>query len=103
VPRSLGALGVLVEPASVMAKAWEQVCRIGARSAAWHPRTVLVTGAGPVGLLAALIARQHGMETHVYDRVTDGLKPDLVRDLGAVYHAPKLDDLDGVEPAVVRD
>jgi threonine dehydrogenase-like Zn-dependent dehydrogenase len=103
VSRPLGVLGVLVEPASVMAKAWEQVCRIGARSAAWHPRTALVTGAGPVGLLAALIARLHGMETHVYDRVTDGPKPDLVRDLGAVYHAPDIDGLDGIKPDVVLE
>jgi hypothetical protein len=28
------------------------------------------------GLLAALIGVPHGLETHVLDRVTDGLKPD---------------------------
>src|SRR5436853_2964292 len=32
----LGHLGVLLEPASVLAKAWEHVERIG-RRAAWHP------------------------------------------------------------------
>jgi threonine dehydrogenase-like Zn-dependent dehydrogenase len=48
---------------------------------------VLVTGAGPIGLLAALLARQRGFEVHVLDQVTDGPKPDLVRDLGAVYHS----------------
>src|SRR6201996_4531709 len=35
----LGILGVLVEPASVVAKAWDQIERIGARSRAWRPHT----------------------------------------------------------------
>jgi threonine dehydrogenase-like Zn-dependent dehydrogenase len=85
VPEGLGELGVLVEPASVVAKAWEQIDRIGQR-AHREAHTALITGAGPVGLLAALLARQRGYDTHVLDLVTDGLKPDLVADLGATYH-----------------
>lgn len=83
--RALGALGVLLEPTSVVAKAWEQTERIGNR-AEWQPRTAVVTGAGPIGLLAALLGVQRGLEVHVIDQVTDGLKPDLVRALGAEYH-----------------
>ena len=83
---SLGLLGVLLEPTTVVAKAWEQVAAMRAR-AFWQPRRVLVTGAGPIGLLAALIGVQHGLEVHVLDRVTEGAKPQLVRDLGATYHA----------------
>jgi len=82
---SLGLLGVLLEPTTVVAKAWEQVSAVGHR-AFWEPRTVLVTGAGPIGLLAALVAKQHGLEVHVLDRVESGPKPDLVRALGATYH-----------------
>ncbi|HEV7965284.1 MAG TPA: alcohol dehydrogenase catalytic domain-containing protein, partial [Actinoplanes sp.] len=79
-------LGVLMEPTTVVAKAWEQVERIGNR--AWfQPERVLVTGAGPIGLLAALMAVQHGLELHVLDRNTSGPKPKLVRDLGGVYHS----------------
>ena len=52
----------------------------------WEPRTVLVTGAGPIRLLAALICEQHGLEVHVLDRVASGPKPDMVRALGATYH-----------------
>jgi threonine dehydrogenase-like Zn-dependent dehydrogenase len=85
-PPSLGRLGVLVEPASVVAKAWEHVERIG-RRARWEPARVLVTGAGPIGLLAALMAVQRGLEVHVLDRVTEGPKPALVRDLGATFHS----------------
>lgn len=81
----LGLLGVLMEPASVLAKAWDHVERIG-RRAVWEPRTVLVTGAGPIGLLAALMGRQRGLEVHVLDRHETGPKPQLVRDLGAHYH-----------------
>jgi glucose 1-dehydrogenase len=52
--------GVLLEPASVVAKAWDHIERIGARTRSWRPATVLVTGAGAVGLLAALLAQQRG-------------------------------------------
>jgi threonine dehydrogenase-like Zn-dependent dehydrogenase len=81
----LGEAGVLLEPASVVAKAWEQIERIGSRS--WSaPRTVLITGAGPIGLLAALLATRRGLEVHVLDEVSTGPKPDLVARLGATYH-----------------
>jgi threonine dehydrogenase-like Zn-dependent dehydrogenase len=82
---SLGDHGVLLEPASVVAKAWEHIERIGNR-ARWQPRTVLVTGAGPIGLLAALLGVQRGLDVHVLDQVDGGPKPALVRGLGATYH-----------------
>lgn len=83
--RRLSEVGVLVEPTSVVAKAWEQIQAVGERS--WFsPRTVLVTGAGPIGLLAALLGVQRGLDVHVLDRVREGQKPRLVRELGATYH-----------------
>jgi glucose 1-dehydrogenase len=85
VPPALGELGVLVEPTSVVAKAWEQVDKIGHR-AIWEPRRAVITGAGPIGLLAALLGVQRGLEVHVFDQVTAGLKPDLVKAIGATYH-----------------
>ena len=96
---AVGDLGVLTEPASVVAKAWDHTERIGQR-AAWDPKVVLVTGAGPIGLLAALIGVQKGYDVHVLDRVTDGLKPELVRALGATYHSTAVADI-GVVPDVV--
>jgi threonine dehydrogenase-like Zn-dependent dehydrogenase len=83
---SLDALGVLTEPTSVVAKAWEQADKVGKRAFS-APRTALVTGAGPIGLLAAMIGMQRDLEVHVLDQVTDGPKPGLVRDLGATYHS----------------
>ncbi|MGH3845928.1 MAG: glucose 1-dehydrogenase [Pseudonocardiaceae bacterium] len=77
----LAEVGVLMEPTSVVAKAWDQIEQVGRRS--WFdPQRVLVTGAGPIGLLA----RQRGLEVHVLDVVSAGRKPDLVRALGATYH-----------------
>ena len=81
----LGLAAVLLEPASVLAKAWEHIERIG-RRARWSPRHVLVSGAGPVGLMAALMGMQSGLKVHVYDRNDQGPKPELVRALGAEYH-----------------
>jgi glucose 1-dehydrogenase len=88
---SLGLLGVLLEPTSVVAKAWEQVERIGHR-AHWEPKTAVITGAGPIGLLAALMGVQRGIEVHVIDQMTGGKKPDLVRALGAQYHTGSIED-----------
>jgi len=82
---ALERLGVLLEPASVLAKAWDHIDRIGARACS-AARVALVCGAGPIGLLAALLAVQRGLETHVLDVVTEGPKPALVADLGATYH-----------------
>lgn len=92
-------LGVLLEPTSVVAKAFEHAERIGAR--AWfQPRVALITGAGPIGLLAALLACQRGLETHVLDRATAGAKPNLVSDLGARYHSTPVAQL-ALEPDIV--
>ena len=89
---ALGDLGVLLEPTTVVAKAWAQVDAALARV---HdvPEKVLVTGAGPIGLLAALVGVQRGLEVHVVDQVSDGPKPQLVRDLGATYHAASVHEL----------
>ena len=62
---------------------------------------MLITGAGPIGLLAALIGKQRGFDVHVYDRNNDGPKPELVRALGGTYHSGELDALAKLAPDVV--
>ncbi|MQY04677.1 glucose 1-dehydrogenase [Actinomadura macrotermitis] len=97
--KDLADVGMLMEPTTVVAKAWDEIEKIGSR--AWfEPRTVLVTGAGPIGLLAAMLGAQRGLEVHVLDRVTDGPKPDLVAGLGATYHHGDIADV-GFAPDVI--
>jgi threonine dehydrogenase-like Zn-dependent dehydrogenase len=99
VDTSLGLLGVLLEPTSVVTKAWEETEAIGNR-AFWEPRTVLITGAGPIGLLAALLGKQRGLEVHVLSREDSGPKPELVRALGATYYSGSVMGI-GFEPDVI--
>jgi threonine dehydrogenase-like Zn-dependent dehydrogenase len=99
---SLGILAVLLEPASIVAKAWDHAERIGRRAHSWQPRHVFVTGAGPIGLIAALMGAQRGVEVHVFDRNTEGRKPALIGELGGTHHAT-LDDLDRINPDVVME
>jgi threonine dehydrogenase-like Zn-dependent dehydrogenase len=97
----LGPLGVLMEPTTVVAKAWEQIDRVLTR-ATIEPERVLVTGAGPIGLLAALLARQRGYDLTVLDLATEGPKPELVRDLGGTYHSGPVTDVDPPPDIVVE-
>jgi glucose 1-dehydrogenase len=99
IPERLGERGVLTEPASVVAKAWEQAERIAARA----PRAdqpALIVGAGPIGLLAALLGVQRGYQVHVLDQMPDGPKPALATALGATYHHEPPNDL---EPDVILE
>jgi glucose 1-dehydrogenase len=100
---SLGLNGVLVEPTSVVAKAWDHTERIGNRSRSWEAQTLLVTGAGPIGLLAALIGAQRGLDVHVLDHHASRLKEALVRELGGTFHTASLLDLNGFRPDILME
>ncbi|MEJ0074407.1 MAG: glucose 1-dehydrogenase [Alphaproteobacteria bacterium] len=96
---ALGIHAVLLEPTSVVAKAWDHIDRVWRLDA--PPRRALVTGAGPIGLLAAMLGVQRGCEVHVYDRNASGPKPALVKDLGATYHSGDLAALTKLAPDIV--
>ncbi len=95
----LGDCGVLMEPTSVVSKAWEQSEKIASR-APFERKVALITGAGPIGLLAALLGVQRGYEVHVLDRIDSGPKPAIVADLGATYHSGDVSAV-GVNPDIV--
>ena len=98
---ALEPVGMLMEPTTIVAKAWDHIDRIGSR-AYFAPERVLVTGAGPIGLLAALLGAQRGLEVHVLDRVSEGPKPKLVEDLGGSYHTGSVADaVGGCQPEVI--
>jgi threonine dehydrogenase-like Zn-dependent dehydrogenase len=103
VDSALGLLAVLTEPASVVAKAWDHIEQIGRRFRAWQPRQLLVTGAGPVGLLAALMGAQRGLDLHVLDRRTQGPKAALIRELGGQPHAGSVAELTKLQPDIVME
>jgi threonine dehydrogenase-like Zn-dependent dehydrogenase len=94
---ALEEVGVLMEPTTILAKAWDHIDRIGNR-AYFAPERALVTGGGTIGLLAALVAKQRGLEVHVLERVEEGPKPALVRDLGGIYHTSDVETIANEAP-----
>lgn len=62
VPPELEAIGVLVEPLSVVEKALRHATLIQRRIEGWTPRQALIFGAGPIGLLGAMLLRARGIE-----------------------------------------
>jgi threonine dehydrogenase-like Zn-dependent dehydrogenase len=99
---TLGLLGVLLEPASILAKAWDHTERVGRRLMDWQPRTLLVTGAGPIGLLAALMGAQRGLSVHVLDHPFEEAKAELVNGLGGTYDA-NISNLDHLRPDILME
>jgi glucose 1-dehydrogenase len=99
IDRNLRDTGILLEPASIVAKAWDHIERIAARSV-WKPQSVLVTGAGTVGLLAAMMGVQRGLEVTLFDRAEEGIKPRLAEALGARYCSGDFANL-GLRPDII--
>jgi threonine dehydrogenase-like Zn-dependent dehydrogenase len=85
VPRSLGRLGVLMEPASVCARAIRNARTIGTRQP-WQPERALVIGAGAIGMLSTYLLRLMGLEVWTTAR-EPGTDPrgELVAASGARY------------------
>ncbi|HEY1302147.1 MAG TPA: glucose 1-dehydrogenase [Vicinamibacterales bacterium] len=87
VPKALADVAVLIEPLTVVAKAAVQARAILDRLP-YEPglQRGLVLGAGPVGLLGAMVLVASGYETVVYSREPEGSdKSKLVHSLGASY------------------
>ena len=97
---ALGINAVLMEPTSVVAKAWDHVQRLW-RLVEAPPQRVLITGAGPIGQLAALLGKQRGLDVHVYDHNKTGPKPEITAALGATYHCETVEALEKLQPDVI--
>ena len=86
IPQGLKHTGVLMEPTSVVEKGIAQAFEIQRRLRVWRPRRAAVTGAGTVGLLAALALRLRGLDVTVFGKTPrPHLNSDLVEALGARY------------------
>ncbi len=85
VPRALEPVAVLLEPLSIVTKAVATGLRVRDAAAAPSGRA-LVTGAGPIGLLAALLLRSRDIEVWVVDRQpADSVKAHVVAAMGGHY------------------
>lgn len=63
-PDRLEPIGVLIEPLTVVEKVLRQVDLIQQRLAVWEPKTAVVLGAGPIGILSTMVLRT--MDVDVY-------------------------------------
>jgi threonine dehydrogenase-like Zn-dependent dehydrogenase len=89
IPKALSEVAVLVEPLAIAAKAAVDLDTILRRYPwEWEPTGLraLVLGAGPIGLLGAMMLRARDVETFVYSlEPGDSERADLVRSIGASY------------------
>jgi threonine dehydrogenase-like Zn-dependent dehydrogenase len=95
VPHALADVGVLIEPLTIAAKAAVELEAI-LRRYPWEPTELraLVLGAGPIGLLGAMMLVARNVETFVYSREpADSEKARLVRSFGAEYFSAGDGDL----------
>lgn len=81
IPRSLGRLAVLAEPASICARGVRHLLAIGGRQP-WRRERALVMGAGAIGLLSTMLLRLQGIDVWTASRATTN---ETVEALGAHY------------------
>lgn len=90
VPPALKHIGVFLEPMSIVEKGIYQAYEIQRRLKVWKPRQAAVMGAGPIGLLAALVLRLQGVETYSFARTAKpNPKATLLEEIGAHYISTK--------------
>ena len=87
IPQSMRHIGVLAEPASVVAKGLEQAFLAQQRLQVWQPKVGFVLGSGQIGLLAAMMMRLRGMQVFVFARgaAEGNLKATIAEGYGATY------------------
>lgn len=85
-PESLSKVGVLLEPLTIVEKGINQAFSIQFSRMKWEPKSALVLGSGPVGLLATAILRARGLQVRTVARKTpDAPKAKLASSTGAEY------------------
>ena len=90
VPRGLREVGVLLEPMTVVEKGITQAFEIQRRLRVWRPKRAAVTGAGTIGLLAALVLRLRGLDVTVFgQRPAPYRNSDLLQQIDARYVSTK--------------
>ena len=96
VPADLRDVAVLVEPLTVAEKALAQIwkvqqrlpweCPVDPGKPPGYCRTAVVLGAGPVGILGAMLLVVHGFKTYVYSRSkAPNPKSEVLKSIGVEY------------------
>ena len=99
---ALEPVGVLLEPLTIAEKGGRHLAAAQGRMRVWEPRSAIVTGAGPVGLLAAVALRLRGLEVTVVERTLKPARQTLLKSIGAGYAATGITPLAEVARAVGR-
>lgn len=87
IDKAIREIGVLLEPTTIVEKGVSEAMQIQKRLPA-KPRTALVFGAGPVGLLAAASLRVRDLETVVVSREPESdVRVQLAKAMGCHYFA----------------
>jgi glucose 1-dehydrogenase len=99
VPADLREIGVLIEPTSVAEKAWRVAMGVQSRIAAWAPRTAVVYGAGPIGLLTTLVLRAKDIDVYTVARRPAAEAPAaaIVEACGATYLSSRAHDFESIK------
>ena len=99
VPADLKEIGVLIEPTSVAEKAWRVASGVQARIAEWEPRTAVVFGAGPIGLLTTLVLRAKNMDVYTIARrpASEAPAAAIVPACGATYLSSREPDITSIK------
>ena len=85
VPKTLGRLGVLAEPASICARGIRHAIEVGQRQI-WRPRRALVLGSGAIGMLATYLLRLNDLDVWTASRgAADTPRAQLADASGARY------------------
>jgi threonine dehydrogenase-like Zn-dependent dehydrogenase len=96
VPEGIVDVAALLEPLTISEKGWRHATAAQRRMTVWEPRRAIVTGAGPVGILAAVLLRLRGLEVTVVERSEKSDRRALLAKIGASYAATSVTPLDEV-------
>jgi len=95
IPPAFKPFAVLLEPLTIVEKGIAQSFEIQKRMR-WEPKRALILGAGTIGLFAALVLRNQGLEVTVVGREdpdVPSLKFDMLKTVGAHYRSSVIDPI----------
>ena len=96
VPEAIADVAVLLEPLTIAEKGWRHLAAAQRRMTVWEPRTAIVAGGGPVGILAAVKLRLQGLDVTVVERQPKPEKEALLARIGVGYAATTVTPLAAV-------